>query len=161
MMSDTPISTYLPSIIKDSGFSTTTANLLTAPSHIIGLIFSIIIAKKSDKHGNVSYYALIGTIWRLLGFIVLEYLPDNVGRWTLYNAALLTASHPSWHGMQIAWMSSNMAPIGKRTLAMAAVIGAANLNSVVGSQIYSKIFFFKKNYFVFNSHIFLFKKKKK
>jgi hypothetical protein len=79
----------------------------------------------------------------------LEYLPDNAGRWTLYNAALLTASHPSWHGMQIAWMSSNMAPIGKRTLAMAAVIGAANLNSVVGSQIYSKIVIFLKKSFCF------------
>jgi hypothetical protein len=40
--------------------------------------------------------------------------------------------------MQIAWMSSNMAPIGKRTLALGAIIGAANINGVPGSQIYRK-----------------------
>jgi hypothetical protein len=39
--------------------------------------------------------------------------------------------------MQIAWMASNLAPIGKRTLALGAVIGAANICGVPGSQIYS------------------------
>lgn len=137
-MSSTPIAIYLPTIIKESGFSVTVANLLTAPSHIIGLILSITIARLSDKHGNVVLYALIGTLWGLVGFLALEYLPDNVGRWELYAAALFTASSPSWHGMQIAWMASNTAPIGKRTLALAAVIGAANINSVPGSQIYQE-----------------------
>ncbi|KAI7888731.1 major facilitator superfamily domain-containing protein [Mucor mucedo] len=136
LMSSTPISSYLPTMIKDAGFSTTSANLLTAPSHIIGLVGSIFIAQWSDKSGNVTFFAMIGTIWALLGFILLEVLPDNVGRWQLYGAALFTASAPSWHGMQVAWMSSNIAPIGKRTLALAAVVGAANINGVPGSQIY-------------------------
>lgn len=137
-MSITPISSYLPTMIKDAGFSTTSANLLTAPSHIIGLAVSIIIAQWSDRSGNVTFFAMIGTIWALLGFILLEVLPDDVGKWQLYGAALFTASAPSWHGMQVAWMSSNMAPIGKRTLALAAVVGAANINGVPGSQIYRK-----------------------
>lgn len=135
-MPASPINTYLPTIIKDAGFSTTTANLLTAPSHIIGLIFSVLIAKSSDKRGNVVFHALIGSIWGLIGFSLLEVLPDSIGKWPLYGAALFTASSPSWHGMQIAWMASNIAPIGKRTLALAAVIGAANINGVPGSQIY-------------------------
>jgi MFS family permease len=136
MMSLTPIQTYLPTIIKNAGFSVTDSNLLTAPSYIIGLVFSIIIARSSDRNGNVAFHALIGTVWSLVGFIVLEVLPDSSNRWSLYGAALFTASSPSWHGMQIAWMSSNLAPIGKRTLALGAVIGAANINGVPGSQIY-------------------------
>lgn len=135
-MSSTPISSYLPTMIRTSGFSVTESNLLTAPSFIIGLIFSIFIARSSDKHGNVVYHALIGVIWALVGFIILEVLPEDSSRWSLYGAALFTASTPSWHGMQIAWMSSNLAPIGKRTLALGAVIGAANINGVPGSQIY-------------------------
>jgi predicted MFS family arabinose efflux permease len=135
-MSMTPIQNYLPTIINTAGFSVTDSNLLTAPSYIIGLIFSIIIARSSDRYGNVAFHALIGTVWTLIGFIVLEVLPDNSNRWSLYGAALFTASNPSWHGMQIAWMSSNLAPIGKRALALGAVIGAANINGVPGSQIY-------------------------
>jgi hypothetical protein len=38
-------------------------------------------------------------------------------------------------------MSSNLAPIGKRTLALSWVIGAANIAAVPGSQIYGKPFF--------------------
>ncbi|KAI8885437.1 MFS general substrate transporter [Backusella circina FSU 941] len=136
MMSMTPIHAYLPTIIKTSGFSVTDSNLLTAPSYIIGLVFSIIIARSSDKFGHIAFHGLIGTIWALVGFIVLEFLPENAGRWSLYGAALFTASTPSWHGMHIAWMSSNLAPIGKRTLALGAIIGAANINGVPGSQIY-------------------------
>ncbi|KAI8375570.1 major facilitator superfamily domain-containing protein [Blakeslea trispora] len=137
MMTLTPIQQYLPTIIKNSGFTVSQSNLLTAPSYIIGLFFSIIIARSSDRHGFVALHALIGTIWAMAGFIALELLPDNANRWSLYAAALLTASYPSWHGMQIAWMSSNLAPIGKRTLALGAVIGAANICGVPGSQIYT------------------------
>ncbi|CEP07753.1 hypothetical protein [Parasitella parasitica] len=102
----------------------------------IGLTLSILIAKSSDKRGNIVLHALIGSAWGLIGFCILEILPDSIGRWQLYAVALFTASSPSWHGMQIAWMSSNIAPIGKRTLALAAVIEAANINGVPGSQIY-------------------------
>jgi hypothetical protein len=137
MMSATPITNYLPTIIKTAGFSTTESNLLTAPSYIINLIFSIIIARSSDRFGNVAFHALIGSIWSLIGFVVLEVLPDTSNKWSLYGAALFCASAPSWHGMQIAWMSSNLAPLGKRTLALGAVIGAANINGVPGSQIYA------------------------
>ena len=139
-MSSVPLGSYLPFIIKNAGFSTTSANILTAPSFLIGLGLSIFIAQSSDKHGGgqVVYFALIGSVWTLVGFMILEYLPDDAGRFQIYAAALFTASAPSWHGMQIAWMSSNVAPIGKRALALAAVIGAANINGVPGSYIYSK-----------------------
>jgi hypothetical protein len=136
MMSLTPIQNYLPTMIKTAGFTVTDSNLLTAPSYIINLIVSIIIAKSSDKYGNVGFHAVIGVLWSLVGFLALELLPADAGRWSKYGVALFTASSPSWHGMHIAWMSSNLAPIGKRTLALGAIIGFANLNSVPGSQIY-------------------------
>ena len=38
-------------------------------------------------------------------------------------------------------MSSNLAPQGKRSVALGAIIGAANLNGVPGSQLYRTFFF--------------------
>ncbi|KAI9021431.1 MFS general substrate transporter [Phycomyces nitens] len=136
IMTLTPIQAYLPTMIKQSGFNVTEANLLTAPSYLLNLIISIIIARSSDKRGNVVLHALIGTFWSLLGFLLLAKLPDGIGRWNLYGAALFTASAPSAHGMLIAWMSSNVAPLGKRTFALGCIIGAANICGVPGSQIY-------------------------
>ncbi|KAI9259673.1 major facilitator superfamily domain-containing protein [Phascolomyces articulosus] len=136
MMTDTPITTYLPSIIRDGGFSVTTANLLTMPAYLGGLAFSLIVAHSSDKHGEVALHALVGVFWQMAGYITLRVLPANAGRWQLFAAATVTAATPSWHGMHIAYMSANLAPSGKRAIALGAIIGAANLNGVPGSQIY-------------------------
>ncbi|KAI8581695.1 hypothetical protein K450DRAFT_294064 [Umbelopsis ramanniana AG] len=136
IMPNGPINTYLPTMIKQSGFSVYVANLLAAPTYLVNLVFSIFIAKAADRYGNTSLFALIGVTWNLTGFLLLEYLPVNASRWAMYSAAFVAASSPSWHGMQIAWMASNLAPIGKRTLALGAVIGAANICGVPGSQIY-------------------------
>ncbi|KAI8985035.1 major facilitator superfamily domain-containing protein [Pilobolus umbonatus] len=136
IMPNTPVTTYLPTLIKGYGFSVTTGNLLTAPSYIINLIFSIIITRSADKRGNYAYHAFFGCVWSMAGFLALILLPSDVGRWNSYAAALFVSSSPMWHGMHIAWMASNLAPIGKRTLALGAVIGAANICGVPGSQIY-------------------------
>jgi hypothetical protein len=138
IMPNGPINTYLPTMIKQSGFSVYVANLLAAPTYLVNLVFSIFIAKAADRFGNTSLFALVGVAWNLTGFILLEFLPVNASRWAMYSAAFVAASSPSWHGMQIAWMASNLAPIGKRTLALGAVIGAANICGVPGSQIYRK-----------------------
>ncbi|ORZ10845.1 major facilitator superfamily domain-containing protein [Absidia repens] len=95
----------------------------------------------SDKHGQVALHGLIGALWSLAGYILLFLLPVELndvvgGKWTFYGIAIFSAASPSSHGMHIAWMSSNLAPIGKRTLALGAVIGAANINGVPGSMIY-------------------------
>ncbi|KAK4518283.1 uncharacterized protein ATC70_001635 [Mucor velutinosus] len=136
IMPHTPVSIYLPTLIKGYGFDVTTSNLLTVPSFFIGLIISIIIAKSADRFGNYALHALIGCVWSMIAFLVLQFLPNSAGRWSFYAAALFVASTPPWHGMQIAWMSSNLAPVGKRTIALGAVIGAANICGVPGSQIY-------------------------
>ncbi|KAI8143455.1 major facilitator superfamily domain-containing protein [Fennellomyces sp. T-0311] len=136
MMTGTPIGTYLPSIIRDAGFPVTTANLLTMPAYLGGLVFSLLIAYSSDKYGEVALHALIGNIWQMVGYIALKALPANATRWQLFGAATVTMASPSWHGMHIAYMSANLAPAGKRAIALGAIIGAANLDGVPGSQIY-------------------------
>ncbi|KAI9285182.1 major facilitator superfamily domain-containing protein [Umbelopsis sp. AD052] len=132
-----PISGYLPLIIKQTGFTVYLANLLAAPTYIVGLIGSIFMGRMSEKYGNTALWSLIGIVWSFVGFAMMEFLPDGTDKWTMYGAAFVAASAPTWHGIHIAWMSSNLAPIGKRTLALAWVIGAANIAAVPGSQIYA------------------------
>jgi hypothetical protein len=137
-MPSTPVGTYFPTLIRGYGFAVTTSNLLTVPSYFIGLVVSILVAKSADRYGNYALHALVGCIWSMAGFLALQFLPDTASSWSFYAATLFLASSPSWHGMQIAWMSSNLAPVGKRTIALGAVIGFANICGVPGSQIYRK-----------------------
>ncbi|KAI8336366.1 major facilitator superfamily domain-containing protein [Chlamydoabsidia padenii] len=136
IMPVTPIGTYLPTMIHSYGFDVTVANLLTAPSFIIGLTISILVARLSERVGYMGLFAAAQVLWGTLGYLTLILAPDNTGRWGMYAVVLFTASTPSYHGMHIAWMSANLAPIGKRTLALGAIIGFANICGVPGSQIY-------------------------
>ncbi|KAG0164472.1 hypothetical protein DFQ28_010272 [Apophysomyces sp. BC1034] len=131
-----PLYNYLPSMIKSAGFSTTDANILTIPPFVITLVGSIMVARSSERHGEIALHTLAATAWSLIGYIILEFLPDTVSGWGFYFAVLVAASAPSTYGIQVAWMSANLAPVGKRTLALGAVIGAANISGVFGSQIY-------------------------
>ncbi|CAO3579366.1 unnamed protein product [Absidia cylindrospora] len=136
VMPTTPISTYLPTMIKSYGFDVTTANLLTVPSYIISLIVSIAVARISEKYGYMAWLCAFQVLWGAVGFLALEFVSDTTDRWSMYGVVLFTAATPFYHGMHIAWMSSNLAPIGKRTLALGAIIGFANICGVPGSQIY-------------------------
>ncbi|KAG1454011.1 hypothetical protein G6F56_007423 [Rhizopus delemar] len=138
IMYPTPMTTYFPKLIKGYGFSVTTSNLLTVPAYIIGLVVSIIVAHSADKYGSYGLHALVSLVWSMSGYLALIFLPDSAGRWSFYAVTLLAASVPSFHGMNIAWMASNAAPHGKRVLALGAIIGAANICSVPGSQIYQQ-----------------------
>ncbi|KAI8099304.1 major facilitator superfamily domain-containing protein [Halteromyces radiatus] len=136
VMPTTPIGTYLPTMIRSYGFDVTTANLLTAPSYIISLIISIALARFSERFGYMGFISAIQVLWGTVGYLALEFVPPTTGRWGMYAVALFTASTPFFHGLHIAWMSANLAPIGKRTLALGAIIGFANICGVPGSQIY-------------------------
>ncbi|KAI8071327.1 major facilitator superfamily domain-containing protein [Gongronella butleri] len=136
MMFNGPVGTYLPTIIKSAGFNVIEANLLTAPAYLINLIVSIAVAHFGKKHGGLGLLCAFFMLWAAVGLLAMELLPENVDKWSLYGAVLITGGTPTYHPMHIAWMSSNLAPIGKRTLALGAVIGAANLCSVPGAQIY-------------------------
>lgn len=155
-MTQTPTTTYLPTIIKDNGFSVTNANLLTVPAYIINLIFSIIIAWSSDRHGEVAFHALISVFWQLGSFIALRTLPVDAGRWSIYAAAMMAVAAPSWHGMHIAWLSSNAAPVGKRALALSMMVGFANLSHVPGAMFYRKYIQYIVIYNVFSKCLYFF-----
>ncbi|KAI8073277.1 major facilitator superfamily domain-containing protein [Gongronella butleri] len=138
LMPAIPIHLFLPTTIKAYGFSTSQANMLASPSSLIGFVFSVWTATHADKHGQVALHGLAGTLWGLTGFIAMVVIPENADKWLLYVATIFTASMPSWHGLQVAWMSSNLGPFGKRTIALAAVISAANINGVPGALIYQE-----------------------
>ncbi|KAI8609643.1 MFS general substrate transporter [Chytriomyces sp. MP71] len=131
-----PYGTYLPSIIKSFGFNVYVSNALTAPNYILGFITMTLMTAHSDKVGERGYHGAFSHAWVLVGIFMLEFLPDNSSRGVFYLATFILSGHPSTHPMNIAWMTENTAPIGKRTVASGLVIGAANIYAVWASQIY-------------------------
>ena len=116
----------LPTVIKSFNFSVSVANALTAPPYILQGIVMILVVRHSDKvrergyHGafggeNLTQYlyglrthqCLYAAGWQLLGWIFLRSLPSSAGRGLKYSAAVVVASWPSTHPLNIAWMTEN------------------------------------------------------
>ncbi|KAF8154300.1 MFS general substrate transporter [Crassisporium funariophilum] len=133
---NTPMHTYLPTVIKSFDFSVSLANALTAPPYIIQGVAMIIMVRHSDQVRERGYHGAFGAGWQLLGWIFLRSLPRESGRGLKYLAAVIVASWPSMHPLNIAWLSENTGSVGKRTVASGLIIGASNIYGVWGSQIY-------------------------
>ncbi|KJA24895.1 hypothetical protein HYPSUDRAFT_65203 [Hypholoma sublateritium FD-334 SS-4] len=133
---NTPMHTYLPTVIKSFNFSVSVANALTAPPYILQGIAMILVVRHSDKVRERGYHGAFGAGWQLLGWIFLRSLPSSAGRGLKYTAAVVVASWPSTHPLNIAWMTENTGSVGKRTVASGLIIGASNIYGTWGSQIY-------------------------
>ncbi|KAF8970652.1 major facilitator superfamily domain-containing protein [Flammula alnicola] len=133
---NTPMHTYLPTVIKSFNFNVYVANALTAPPYLLQGIAMIAVIHHSDKVRERGYHGAFGAGWQLLGWIFLRSLPSSAGRGLKYAAAVMVASWPSTHPLNIAWLSENTGSVGKRTVASGMIIGASNIYGVWGSQIY-------------------------
>ncbi|KAF8994908.1 MFS general substrate transporter [Cyathus striatus] len=131
-----PLNTYLPTIIKSFNFNVFVANALTAPPYLLETVVMLINVNHSAKTKERGFHGAFGAGWQLLGWILLRTLPTGTRREFKYLAAMIVASWPYTHPLNIAWMSENTGSVGKRTVASGLIIGSANIYGIWGSQIY-------------------------
>ncbi|KAF9074341.1 MFS general substrate transporter [Rhodocollybia butyracea] len=134
----TPLSIYLPSVIKSFDFSVYVANALTAPPYVLQCCTMIACVWHSDRIRERGYHGAFAAAWQLVGWIFLRVLPADANKGVKYLAALVVASWPFTHPLNIAWMSENTGQVWSLSgdLASGCVIFAANIYGVWGSQIY-------------------------
>ncbi|KAJ7821225.1 MFS general substrate transporter [Mycena olivaceomarginata] len=118
-------------------FNVFVSNALTAPPYVLQCIIMLIVIRHSDKVRERGFHGAFGSAWQLVGWIILRAMPDGASRGVKYFGAIIVASWPYNHPLNIGWMSENTGSIGKRTVASGAVIFAANIYGVCkASQIY-------------------------
>ncbi|ORY47599.1 MFS general substrate transporter [Rhizoclosmatium globosum] len=132
----TPYGTYLPSIINSFGFNVYVANALTAPNAILGFITMTTLTWHSDRRGERGWHGVFANTWLLIGFLLLEFVPDDAPKGVSYFITFIISGAPFVHPLNIAWMSENTGPIGKRTVASGLIIAAANIYGTYAAQIY-------------------------
>lgn len=110
------ISLFLPTIIKELGYKTTTAQLLTVPIYVTASIITIVVAFIADKKRIRSPFILGGLIFQLIGFAMcLSTGSPGVTYAGIFIAACaLYLCQPS----NITWLSNNLAGSYKRAVGM-------------------------------------------
>ncbi|CEI98925.1 hypothetical protein CU097_008505 [Rhizopus azygosporus] len=134
---NTSVSNFLPSIVRGMGYDDKlSANLMSAPPYVCAVIVMIVVAYSSDRHRDRAYHATAGALICLIGYIILVVC---IERPTLYaGACIAVAGIFVINPIVNAWLTSNIAPDMKKSVATAMAVSANNSAGLVGSNIYRK-----------------------
>ncbi|CAM1509705.1 Fc.00g000400.m01.CDS01 [Cosmosporella sp. VM-42] len=129
------VGTFLPIIIKDGfHYSTVQAQYLVIPVNIWGAIVYGIGAILSDRYGKRFLPLIICAPFGIAGYaILLCNVPAAVRYFAVY---LITTACFLCTGGNIAWLSCNCAPDGKRAASLGILLTLTNIGGIVSGQIY-------------------------
>ncbi|KAF2114154.1 major facilitator superfamily domain-containing protein [Lophiotrema nucula] len=128
------ISLFLPTIINNLGYTSSTAQLLTVPIYITASVLAIAVAYLSDRYGKRSPIILACLVIMAVGFIMCI-STDTPG--VVYAGVFIAACalYPAFPG-NITWLSNNVAGSTKRATAQAIQIAGGNLAGAMASNFY-------------------------
>jgi hypothetical protein len=130
----------LPSIVKGMGFTSTNAQLMTAPAYVAGGISSLVFARLSDHfHWRMPFVVAPLSILTVGYAIIMGLQGDLKGSHIGpgYFAIVLTCI--GIYPVQPAgssWAANNLAPSSRRAIGVAFNICVGNLGGIVGSYMY-------------------------
>ncbi|KAL9128139.1 MAG: hypothetical protein Q9217_003113 [Psora testacea] len=131
-------SLFLPTIIKQLGYTSSTAQLLTVPIYITAACLAIGIAWSSDRSGQRSPYVFCCMCVTGIGFIMVISASARGGVPGVVYAGIFIAVcgiYPAFPG-NVTWLSNNLAGNYKRSAGMAIHIGMGNLAGAMASNFY-------------------------
>ncbi|KAJ4315851.1 hypothetical protein N0V94_005737 [Neodidymelliopsis sp. IMI 364377] len=131
----------MPQILKNMGFTSTKAQLMTAPPYACGAISALLSSLLADKFTwrmpfIASAQALLIVAFAIL-FATAENIKDNVALCYFAVHLACIGVYPILPGCN-AWTINNLAGPEKRAIGIATMICIGNLGGIVGSFIYQE-----------------------
>ncbi|THW87353.1 high-affinity nicotinic acid transporter [Aureobasidium pullulans] len=126
--------TFLPTIIKGLGYTSLQANYLTIPVYIFATLTLITATFTSDRLQKRAIVLAILPIAPIIGFIIACSTASHAAGY--FAMSLCGAGIYSYNCLILTWISTNLAPDYKRSMAMPFFVSLANISGVVSSQIY-------------------------
>lgn len=126
----------MPTIIKDMGYKTATAQLMTVPVYCTAAVITICVAYTADHLGTRSPFLITGYFLELLGFaLCLTAGPNH----RTYAGLFLVAcgTYPATP-CQMALLANNVSGSYKRAVGIAIGTGIASMGGAIASNIYRK-----------------------
>ncbi|KAG0356950.1 major facilitator superfamily domain-containing protein [Gamsiella multidivaricata] len=137
LLPSAPITVFTPIILKMLGFDALKTNLMTIPGYILGLIIMSTVSYSSDRFNERAFHGAAATLYYAACVASLALLPINANKYSLYICLIFTmGGQTCWHPVNAAWIASNTAPVGKRTIALAMYIISVNITAIAGSNVF-------------------------
>ncbi|KXT16700.1 hypothetical protein AC579_5227 [Pseudocercospora musae] len=128
---------FAPTIIKELGFKTWKAQLMTVPVYMVACIGTLVIAYYADKqHRRWPFVAFPYTL-SACAFIAMLAIPHPRYPGLTYGFLFcIPLGLSSGVNALIAWVGNNLAPSWRRAIGMAFITTLANFGGAIGANIY-------------------------
>lgn len=114
-----PPQNYLAFILRNMGFSTLNANLLTIPSQFLYGVQLLLISRISEWVNERSIVSSMSNVWIFPFLVALVALGENAGDWVRYGLLSGLLSYPYCHAVLVAWNSRNSNSVRTRAVSAA------------------------------------------
>ncbi|KAF9270759.1 MFS general substrate transporter [Marasmius fiardii PR-910] len=136
MMPVGPPQTYLTLSLRNLGFTTTEANLLTIPSTVIGMTMLTFTCYLSEIINSRVMATIVLQLWALPLLAALYTFDSNTSQWVYYAVVTLITGFPYVHPIQVAWASRNSHSVRMRTVSASVYNMFVQAGAIVYAQIY-------------------------
>jgi len=130
------LSLFLPTIIKQLGYTAAQAQLLTVPPYAVATILTVIVAVLSERTKRRAPFVIGSSSVAIIGYIILLTAPIHKPG-VSYTGTIFAAAgiYPST-AIVLSWPAANVSGQSKRATATAMTITIGNLGAVLGTQLY-------------------------
>ncbi|KAK7430998.1 hypothetical protein QQZ08_002528 [Neonectria magnoliae] len=132
------LSLFLPTIIKDLGYTAAIAQLLTIPPYALAFLTTLGVAVASERLGKRAVFIAGSSAVAAIGYILLLANNNPTGRPGLSYAGTFFAAagiYPAT-ALVLSWPAINVSGQTKRAIGNAMQISIGNLGAVMGTQLY-------------------------
>ncbi|KAB8232409.1 allantoate permease family MFS transporter [Aspergillus alliaceus] len=128
------LSLFLPTIIKELGYTAAEAQLLSVPPYAVAFVLTITVAVFSERSRRRAPFIMGSTALACIGYIILltDHRPGVSYVGTIFAAAGI---YPAV-AIVLSWPANNVSGQTKRAIANAMQISIGNLGAVLGTQLY-------------------------
>ncbi|EXF83960.1 major facilitator superfamily transporter [Colletotrichum fioriniae PJ7] len=131
-------SLFIPTIIKNLGYTAAVAQLLTIPPYAVAFVTTLTVAIYSERTGRRAFFIMGSSAVAAIGYIILLANSDPVGKpGVSYLGTFFAAAgiYPAT-ALVLSWPAINVSGQTKRAVGNAMQITIGNLGAVLGTQLY-------------------------
>ncbi|EKM78465.1 hypothetical protein AGABI1DRAFT_129571 [Agaricus bisporus var. burnettii JB137-S8] len=130
------ISYFLPTLIRDLGFSSINAQGLTVAPYVVGWFMVFIQSWHSDRTRDRGYHIMFSAALSCIGYIILATsVQKSVGA-AYFALFLVVGGNFSLFPLVMSWATNTFSPTSKRGVGTAFIVSISNCISIASPQVY-------------------------
>ncbi|KAF9523136.1 MFS general substrate transporter [Crepidotus variabilis] len=130
------ISYFLPTIIKELGFSSLHAQGLSATPHLAGYVMVLFQAWHSDRTRERGWHVMASSASAVVGYVILATCSQKSVGASFFALFLVVGGNFSLFPLVLGWATNALAPTSKRGVGLAFIISISNCILVASPEIY-------------------------